>query len=156
MLTDKILLTLGVVVTISALGSALTCNVCSYTSKQPKAQQMCGNSTVNCTTGYCYTTKYTTADGTVNIARDCANNNPSDKDCPDGKETCERRTKAHALKYCVASCCQTNNCNNDYIPASSTPTKSAPTSRTPTSSASGIMATKFILCLMVLPAILFA
>ena len=122
------------------LGSALTCNVCVYTSKQPKAQQMCaGNSTVNCTTGYCYTTKYILADGTVAVARDCGNGNPSDKDCPDAEDTCERRTKANALKSCVAACCQTDNCNN-YTP----------------SSASGVMATKFILCLMVIAGFLFA
>jgi hypothetical protein len=110
---------------------------------------MCGNSTVNCTTGYCYTTNYTTANGTVNIARDCANSDPNDLDCPNAEETCERRTKAYALKSCVAACCQTDNCNN-YTPSST------PTTSTPTSSTSGIMATKFILCSIVLAGFLFA
>jgi hypothetical protein len=101
---------------------------------------MCGDTTVNCTTGYCYTATYTIADGTVRVIRNCANSDPTDKvDCPNAEKTCERRIIIYSLKSCVGVCCRTDNCNN-YTP----------------SSASGILATKFILCLMVIAGFLFA
>ena len=125
--------------TISALGSALTCSFCSYKSTHPKADQMCGNKTVNCSTGYCYTATYTKADGVAVVERNCANQHPNDKDCPNPDETCERRTKLLKLKSCLGVCCKTNYCNN-YTP----------------NSATGVMATKFVLSSMVLVAFRFA
>ena len=120
-------------------GSALTCSLCAYTSQAPKDQQMCGNATVNCSTGYCYTATYTTADGTVNVARDCANRNPADKSCPNAEEACKRETDKRKLKSCLLACCTTDNCNN-YTP----------------SSATGVMSTQTILCLMAFVGFLFA
>ncbi len=120
-------------------GSALTCSLCAYNSQSPEDEQMCGNATVNCSTGYCYTAMYTTADGTVNVIRNCANSVPADKDCPNAEATCERRTDKYKLKSCHGACCTTDKCN-DYTP----------------SSAAGVMATKTILCLMAFVGFLFA
>ncbi len=121
-------------------GSALTCSLCAYTSQVPKDQQMCGNETVNCSTGYCYTATYTTADGIVHVARECANRNPAGKlPCPNAEESCKREIDQRKLKSCLAACCTTDKCNN-YTP----------------SSATGVMATKNILCLMAFVGFLFA
>lgn len=125
--------------TISALGSALTCSSCSYKSTDPKADQMCGNKTVNCSTEYCYTAKLTQADGVTFVSRNCASNDPNDKYCPNLDETCELGIKQHKLKSCLGVCCKTNYCNN-YTP----------------NSATGVMATKFVLSSMVLVAFRFA
>jgi hypothetical protein len=107
------------------------CNVCSYTSAQPKAQQVCGNNTVNCATGYCFSSTYTTNTDIVVTVRSC--DDPSDRACPDADETCEKRTSKFNLKSCAGMCCTTDNCNN-YTP----------------SSATGIMVAKFSLCVMVI------
>ncbi|CAB3994577.1 Hypothetical predicted protein [Paramuricea clavata] len=128
---NKIFLTLAIALTFSAIGSALMCNVCSYTSAQPKAQQMCGNNTVNCATGYCFSSTYTTDTDLVVTVRSC--DDPNDRSCPDADDTCEKRTSKFNLKSCAGMCCTTDNCNN-YTP----------------SSATGIMVAKFSLCVMVI------
>ncbi|CAB4004888.1 Hypothetical predicted protein [Paramuricea clavata] len=134
---NKILLALGVLVTISALGSTLTCNKCFASSA--KSKPSCHSSTtVQCSTGFCYTATYTQSDGTVVLDRDC--NKPSDPYCPDAAKTCREKTKSASLKSCRGVCCNTDNCN-DF---------------TPGNSASGVMMTKFILCFMVIAGFLFA
>jgi hypothetical protein len=111
-------------------GSALMCNKCAYTSIQPKSQEVCGNTTINCTSGYCFAVSYTTSVGVVVVDRDC--DDPSDRACPDADDTCDKRTTKFSLKSCAAVCCKTDNCNN-YTP----------------SSASGIMV-HYVLCFMLI------
>ena len=132
---NKVFLTLAVIAVLIAAGSALTCNFCRYYSTDPKAEQVCGNKTVNCSTEYCFTMTLTQAEGVTFVNRNCASNDPNIKDCPNPDETCELGIKKHKLKSCHAACCKTDNCNN-YTP----------------SSASGVMATKFVLSSMVLVA----
>ena len=100
---------------------------------------MCGNQTVPCTSGYCYTATYT-INSTVVVVRDCDDpDDPKDKFCPNADETCRSKTGKNNLKSCAGACCTTDNCNN-YTP----------------SSAYGVMATKSILCLMAIVGFLFA
>ncbi len=101
-----------------------------------KAKQMCGNQTVPCTSGYCYTATYT-FNGTVAVLRNC--DDPKDKYCPDADKTCRSLTEKNNLTYCAAACCTTDYCNN-YTP----------------SSADGVMATKSILSLMAIAGFFFA
>ncbi|CAB3994578.1 Hypothetical predicted protein [Paramuricea clavata] len=128
----KIFVVLAVLLTISKIGSALKCNRCHYQSTQPKDEQKCGSRTENCSTGYCYSVAYTRSDGISVVNRGC-DDNANDRLCPDGAKTCERKTKETNLKSCVGICCSSDNCNN-YTP----------------NSAPGVMAAKFILCLMVI------
>ncbi len=100
---------------------------------------MCGNQTVNCTTGYCYTATYT-INSTVVVVRNC-DNDPDDKFCPNADETCRSSIGKNNIKSCAGACCKTDNCNNYTV--------------TP-SSADGVMATKFILCLIVFAGFIFA
>ena len=118
-------------------GNALMCKKCSYSSIQPKAEQVCGNATVNCTSGYCFAVNYTSSNGILVVDHDC--DDPSDRACPDADDTCEKRTRLYSLKSCAAMCCKTDNCNN-YTP----------------SSASGFMVGKFTLCIMIIVGLLLA
>ncbi|CAB4036529.1 Hypothetical predicted protein [Paramuricea clavata] len=131
---NKIFLTIAIALTFSAFGSALMCNQCYYKSTHPKAQQVCGNDTVNCTTGYCYSVSYTRSrDGTLIIARSCDSTNVNDKFCPDPDVFCEKEISKNNSKSCFGVCCSTDNCNN-YTPTSAT----------------GIMVAKFSMCVMVI------
>ncbi|CAB4013473.1 Hypothetical predicted protein [Paramuricea clavata] len=133
---NKLLFPLGVVLAISALGSALKCNVCTYWTTQPKEQQKC-TTTVNCPTGtsYCYTGSGAYQNGTEIVDRDC----DTAADCPDAEGWCNRVTTKLNLKSCAIACCNTDNCNN-YTP----------------SSATDVMVTKFTLSLMVIVGFIFA
>ena len=132
----KIASTLILIIIIINLGSTLMCYRCAYLSSMPKAQQMCGNTTVNCSTDYCYSVKYNDSNGVVTVARDC--DNPNYRACPDSEKTCETRTSRENLKSCAAACCTTDNCNN-YTP----------------SGATGVVLAKFTLCLMAIVGLFF-
>ncbi|CAB4041019.1 Hypothetical predicted protein [Paramuricea clavata] len=134
---SKILLALGVLLAISALGSALKCNVCRYSTSQPKEQQKCTSAPVNCSSSrsYCSTTSITYRNGTEAFGRGCA----SSSTCPNVEIACNFLTILLDLKSCAAACCTTDNCNN-YTP----------------SSATGVMVTKFTLSLMVIVGFIFA
>ena len=75
---------------------------------------MCGNKTVNCTTGYCYTVTYT-INSTVVVVRNC-DNDPNDKFCPNADKTCRSMIGKNNMKSCAGACCKTDNCNN-YTPS---------------------------------------
>ncbi|CAB4013471.1 Hypothetical predicted protein [Paramuricea clavata] len=148
---STILLALGVVLAISASGSALKCNVCAYWTTQPKEQQKCPNTTVNCITGtsYCYTASV--ADQNDYFTRGCATNATL---CLDPEKLCNVATTKLNLKSCALECCTTDNCNN-YTLSSATGAPSratgAPSSATGApSSATSVMVSKFTLSLMVI------
>ncbi|CAB4026048.1 Hypothetical predicted protein [Paramuricea clavata] len=134
---SKILLALGVVSAISALGSALKCNFCRYRTTQPKEQQKCTSATFTCPSGhsYCAASSITFQNGTEAVSRNCATTIL----CPHTEEWCKILTPLWNLKSCAFACCTTDNCNN-YTP----------------SSATGVMVTKFTLSLMVIVGFIFA
>ncbi|CAB4026047.1 Hypothetical predicted protein [Paramuricea clavata] len=134
-MSSKILLVLGVVLAISALGSALTCHVCRYWTTQPKEQQKCTNAKT-CGSSYCYTEYVRFRNGTEGFGRGCGRV----KFCLDTEKACNfTRTYLPGLTSCAFECCTTDNCNN-YTP----------------SSATGVMVTKFTLSLMVIVGFIFA
>ncbi|CAB4002008.1 Hypothetical predicted protein [Paramuricea clavata] len=134
---NKTLLALGVVLAISALGSALKCNVCTYWTTQPKEQQKCTNNASTCASGvsYCFTSSITYRNGTEAVGRSCG---VADL-CLDTEKACNLTTTKLNLASCAFECCNTDNCNN-YTPGSAT----------------GVMVTKFTLSLMVIVGLNFA
>ncbi|CAB4008950.1 Hypothetical predicted protein, partial [Paramuricea clavata] len=117
---SKILLALGVVLAISALGSARKCNQCEYWTSQPKEQQTCtGSGTVDCPSGYCSTGFATYDNGTDVIDRRCVTIMAQ---CADPEEFCSNVTTRYNLKACIYKCCSTDNCNN-YTVGSATGVK---------------------------------
>ncbi|CAB4006557.1 Hypothetical predicted protein [Paramuricea clavata] len=145
---SKILLVLGVVLVISALGSALECNVCDYWTSQPKEQQKCTSRTVTCSFGfdYCYTLSGTYQNGTDVVERSCSGNSVA---CHNTEATCFILAIKYGLKSCAFECCNTDNCNN-YTPSRETGINYTP------SSATGVMMTKFTLSMMVIVGLIFA
>ena len=134
---SELFLTLAVIAVLIPTGSALTCSSCLYNSTAPKAEQMCGKETVKCsstayTSRFCFTGTFTQADGVAFFFRSCARTNDTINDC---NKPCESGIKEKKLKSCHIECCKTDNCNNYTL-----------------SSASGVMATRFVLSLMVLVA----
>ena len=134
---NKLFLTLAVIAVLIATGNALMCKKCLYSPQQPKTQQVCGNTTVNCTSGYCYAVAFTSSNGIPVVQHDC--DDPSNRFCPDADGTCEKRTKLFSLKSCAAMCCKNDNCNN-YTP----------------SSASGFVVGKFALCITIIVGLFLA
>ncbi|CAB3998744.1 Hypothetical predicted protein [Paramuricea clavata] len=134
---SKILLALGVVLATSVLGSALKCNVCAYSTTQPKEQQICTGGPLTCRYDhtYCYTTSITFQNGTKAVERSCG----TSATCFNTERACNVLTRLFGLKSCAFECCTTYNCNN-YTP----------------SSATGVMVTKFTLSLMVIVGFIFA
>ena len=98
----------GYAVLFVITGCATKCQQCRYDSSQPKAQQKCAGTTVDCLSGYCYSASYTQSDGIKVVERDCDNR----KFCPDAAETCRKETQIFGLKSCSGTCCTTDNCND--------------------------------------------
>jgi hypothetical protein len=102
----------------------------------PKAQQKCSSGvTIDCPSGYCYTSSFTYPNGTALVVRSCGDSII----CPNAKPLCDFLTLISKHKLCAAACCTTDNCNN-YTP----------------SSATGVMVTEFTLSLMVIVGFIFA
>ena len=112
------------------------CSKCEYSEKDSKEKQKCVKE--NCTAKYCYTATVTDASGTKLFRRRCDNDKNMPM-CPDPKNTCQNLTKADNLKSCLGVCCKTDNCNNYSL-----------------GSATGVMATKYLLCVLVIAGFLFA
>ena len=122
------------------LVNALTCQSCQYYSIYRKEIQKCDeNRTRECKTDtkYCVTANYTDITGIVTVFRGC---NEKLALCPDSKKSCNVLMDIINLTSCVASCCQTDKCNNFYP--------------RPTSSATGIIVSKFALILMAIAGLL--
>jgi hypothetical protein len=102
----------------------------------PKAQQKCSSGvTIDCPSGYCYTSSFTYPNGTAWVVRSCG----ASFVCSYAKIGCDLLIKEGKMKSCAAACCTTDNCNN-YTP----------------SSATGVMVTEFTLSLMVIVGSIFA
>ncbi|CAB3997004.1 Hypothetical predicted protein [Paramuricea clavata] len=139
---SKILLALGVVLAISALGSAVKCNNCAYSTALPKALQKCQS--INCPSEYCYSQTFVYKNGTEVYARSCGIAGL----CPDAgtNKVCSLLTKVpnSPIKSCDTKCCKTDNCNTITSNNGGSPDGKNPG----TNSATGIMTKTLIPSLM--------
>ncbi|XP_028395950.1 uncharacterized protein LOC114519958 isoform X1 [Dendronephthya gigantea] len=133
---QKLFFAFAVAVFIAKAGTALKCDDCSYTSKAPKYLQTCKNTRSADCSGSCFTSIWTDHNGTTTVYRGC---NREDKTCPYAQALCDAEIENGDVKSCRAECCKTDNCNN-YTP----------------SSATGIMATKITVFVMMFSCFLFS
>ena len=90
----------------------LKCWQCYYHSNLRKDRQKCGNFTVACPTGYCYSATYTGRQGISAVERGCDSDRSNRFCLTDEKESCERASRKFLLKSCTGKCCSTNLCNS--------------------------------------------
>ncbi|XP_046857403.1 uncharacterized protein LOC124450798 [Xenia sp. Carnegie-2017] len=120
MLTKVFAVILLMTISVSS-GSPKKCYSCEYNYDLIKRFPKCFGVTIPCTTGHCYSLKYTTSNGLlIRVQKGC--DFSSTVNCSNRVDFCHGRQVKETLlwKSCSISCCDTNLCNGG---ATQTPMK---------------------------------